>query len=88
MADDRRVGARLDDPTLMKSDYQVAVGDRRVPMGDNNNRSTLTPKLLDGLEDGGFGFIVQRAGRFVEDKHGRALVDSPRNTKPLALTSG
>ena len=55
-------------------------------MGDDE-QGEVFPEAFDGLHDGLFGFIVQRASGFVKDDDIGPLVEGAGNTDALALTT-
>ena len=77
----------LDHPAFFHHVNDVGVSNGRQPVRDDYKRE-LRGYCLDGLLDQALGFVVERAGRFVQQKKFRFPDDSPGECQTLALATG
>ncbi len=60
------IGADSLNAAITQFNYLCAIFQRGEPVGNDEN-SEILAEAFDGLHDGLFGYVVQRAGGFVKD---------------------
>ena len=75
-----------DNPTLFEIQYLIGMGDRAESVGDDNGDFVFGIRF-EGRLDPFFAFVVQRTGRFIEDKKRSVFVDGAGDGGPLALAA-
>src|SRR5579884_1937204 len=77
----------LDNMTFLQHEDLVGMLNGRQPMSNDNGRATAHRTIQCRL-DLGFGNIVQRSGRFVEQQDTRIAHDGASDGDALALSGG
>ena len=77
--------AALDDASLFENHDAVAVADGGQAMRDDERRASLHQGIHARLNER-LGAGIDRAGRFIQNQHGRIGNRRTRNGKQLALT--
>ena len=80
------VGAGLDDPAGVDDEDDVGVHDGREPVRDRDGRAPARGGIQSRLHDA-LAHRVERAGRLVEDEHGRVLQQHAGDRDPLLLAA-
>src|SRR5688572_18655817 len=81
------MGPGLNDTTALNNNNLICVANGAQTMGnDDDNRAGTYGR--DGLIDGLFRQVVQRAGRLIQDQHVGLAKDSSCDCNPLSLAAG
>ena len=79
--------AAFDDVAVLHDEDEVGVFDRRQTVGDNEAGAVFR-QLIHGALDEQLRARVDRAGRLVEDEHGRVLEHGAGDGQQLLLPGG
>jgi len=80
------MGALFNDSVFGENEYSLCIPYRGQAMG-NDNRCAVVCQFFQRLLDGTFAFVVEGAGRFVEDEDGRVFEEDAGDAETLLLST-